>query len=171
MTLTDHDSERFWANVHKGGPDECWIWTASRNQRGAGHLWVGPLLRQAHRISYGLHNGPIPGWANVLHKCDNPPCVNPRHLFLGTQRDNMEDMFAKGRSGILGKPGQAGTKNGLSKLDDDAVRHIRSLGLKVTIKGQHNPDGPKVTELATVYKVSTSAVRLVIAGKTWKHVL
>lgn len=106
-------SERFWKKVDQNGPTHpvlgtpCWVWTASRFVRGYGALKVddGPK-GYAHRISWELHFGPIPDGLWVLHRCDNPPCVNPAHLFLGTHLDNMADMDAKGRRN---HPGRAKT--------------------------------------------------------------
>ena len=87
--------ERFWEKVDKTG--NCWIWTAACMTNGYGQIWDGSKDRGAHRISWILHNGPIPNNLHVLHKCDNPPCVRPDHLFLGTPIDNMLDAKAKGR--------------------------------------------------------------------------
>jgi hypothetical protein len=99
-------AERFWSKVDKRGPDECWPFTGRTNGNGAypGYGWIrGPEANRrplaAHRISWELHNGPIPDGLFVLHKCDFPPCTNPAHLFLGTNRDNMRDAAAKGRIG------------------------------------------------------------------------
>ena len=90
------DEERFWAKVEKSG--ECWIWTASRRGKGYGLVRFRGRNAQAHRASYEMHNGPIPDGAVVRHKCDNPPCVNPDHLELGTVADNNRDMSERGRS-------------------------------------------------------------------------
>lgn len=95
--------ERFWPKVAKRGPDDCWLWTAQTNPAGYGQIGVGSLTDGtrgyafAHRVSYELANGPIPPGFFVCHKCDVRRCVNPSHLFLGTQHDNMRDCSRKGR--------------------------------------------------------------------------
>jgi len=87
--------ERFWPKVDKTG--DCWLWTGWRNDEGYGYIRdVGRIVR-AHRASYELTQGAIPEGMMVLHKCDNPPCVRPDHLRLGTNGDNMIDMYSKGR--------------------------------------------------------------------------
>ena len=87
--------ERFWGKVRVAQGEGCWEWTGWRLQRsGYGMMWPGI---RAHRLAYELMNGRIPSGMSVLHRCDNPPCVRPDHLFLGTQADNMRDMIRKGR--------------------------------------------------------------------------
>ncbi len=91
-------AERFWSKVVRG--EGCWIWAASVDDHGYGRFGIGRLrIEPAHRVAWMVANGPIPDGLSVLHRCDNPPCVRPDHLFLGTQRDNMRDMIAKGRGG------------------------------------------------------------------------
>ena len=90
--------ERFWAKVDKSG--DCWLWTASKTKEGYGYFRFDGAMRKAHRMSWLLTNGEIPEGMLVCHTCDNPSCVNPKHLWLGTNRDNMDDMNAKGRHGF-----------------------------------------------------------------------
>lgn len=87
--------DRFWVKVRKS--DGCWEWTAASKQGGYGKIAVGRRLMLAHRVSWELANGPIPDGLLVCHTCDNPPCVRPDHLFLGTQTDNMRDAVRKNR--------------------------------------------------------------------------
>ncbi len=91
--------ERFWAKVLRSADSECWGWTAATVQGygviGLSHRGTGNML--AHRYSYLIHKGPIPDGMEVCHTCDNPPCCNPAHLFLGSHTDNMDDAYAKGR--------------------------------------------------------------------------
>lgn len=96
--------ERFWEKVDKNGPTishmstPCWLWTASKDGGGYGFIGLGNgKLGKAHKVSWELHNGPIPHGQCVLHRCDFPECSNPEHLFLGTQKDNAEDREKKGR--------------------------------------------------------------------------
>ena len=90
--------QRFWAKVDKESPNGCWEWTAGLNGAGYGQftMWPASPVR-AHRFSWELRHGPIPDGLCALHRCDNRPCVNPDHLFLGTRGDNIRDCFSKGR--------------------------------------------------------------------------
>src|SRR5687768_2203335 len=95
------DEERFWEKVKTG--DGCWPWQGGCRGKGYGQCFFRGKPHAAHRVSWMLANGDIPNGLYVLHKCDNPPCVNPGHLFLGTQSENMIDCARKGRVATIGK--------------------------------------------------------------------
>lgn len=108
--------DRFWSKIDRASPNECWPWTRSKSVGGYGHwsYWEDGKCRSttAHRQAWTLINGPIPKGLQVLHKCDNPPCCNPNHLWLGTHADNMADKVAKGRQSRLGQPRKTHCKYG-----------------------------------------------------------
>jgi hypothetical protein len=146
------DEARFWANVKK--TDTCWVWTGTGGKRGKhGTLQWNNKRVGAHRISYELHNGPIPDGLWVLHRCDNRPCVNPDHLFLGTHQDNMADKVQKGRH----KGWWPGESHPACKLTAERVRAIRR-----DVRPGH--------VIATEHGVSASAVYCVKNRKSWAHV-
>lgn len=144
--------KRFFDKVLK--TDSCWLWNSSGKRYGYIQNGYGSIER-AHRISWKIHFGDIPDGLLVLHKCDNPLCVNPEHLFLGTQLDNMIDMKLKNRAN---GGGPLGDKNGQSKLDNDKVRQIRELKiLGITNK-----------EIARRFNISIRNVGMIVNNKTWK---
>lgn len=106
---------RFWNKINKGSDDECWLWTGATTKKGYGQLRVKGRIILSHRIAWELFYSFIPDGLKVLHTCDNPPCVNPSHLFLGTQLDNMQDMVAKGRSRFGRGNGRTGPRGQNSK--------------------------------------------------------
>lgn len=111
---------RFWSKVERRGADECWPWRAAIHPGGYGMLGVKHRPFLTHRVSWAIANGPIPDGMCVLHRCDNPPCVNPAHLFLGTQGDNMADKVLKGRQ-------QRGESAYNTKYPDETIRTVRRL--------------------------------------------
>lgn len=117
------DAAAFWRLVRTRPPEECWEWEGCRDDRGYGTLGFGGRRRtRAHRVAFELAHGPIPSGHVVCHSCDNPPCCNPAHLFLGTQGDNNRDRHEKGRSRNL-DPGERHPK---AKLTNEQVRVVRA---------------------------------------------
>jgi len=115
--------KRFWPKVNVRLPEDCWEWQANL-AKGYGVFWFGKIPMMAHRLSWMMLRGPIPEGMNVLHKCDNRKCVNPNHLFLGTQSDNVQDMFCKGRQGDP----RTGIVKGFSHEDSEKIHDLLNRG-------------------------------------------
>jgi hypothetical protein len=148
-------AERF-ASKHTRPEVGCWIWQAATNGR-YGLISSGGKMLKAHRAAYQMHRGPIPDGMVVMHACDNPLCVNPDHLSLGTQLDNIRDRDRKGRQ-VPNHP--AGELNGMRKLSDADVLSIRRLRQK----------GLTMAAIADRFGVSRSNISFIIAGKRWPHI-
>ena len=146
--------EKFWAKVDKRGPDECWEWQGSRHPKGYGR--TGRRLK-THRVAWELTNGPIPAGLLVCHKCDNPPCVNPEHLFLGTSADNVHDMMEKGRRRLVSRVGSGHPNSKLTEADVIAIRRARKRG-------------EPILKLAEQYGVHNSLISRIAKRQTWVHV-
>lgn len=140
--------EAFWAKVDKTGA--CWLWTGAQFQTGYGAVRWGRRTRSAHTVAWELTNGPIPAGMSVLHECDVRPCV--RHLFIGTQADNIADALAKGRVA-------RGSTNGSARLTEDTARDIRAL----------RADGWTLREIADRFGVHRVTIGDLVAGRTWTH--
>ena len=140
--------------VQSPNPDACWAWTGRvlPGPRGYGSLKVDGRETLAHRLMWELTNGPIPDGLCVCHRCDNPPCCNPDHLFLGTKKDNTLDALEKGR---LFNP--KGEQNPNAKLTADRVREIRSAS-------------GTIRELATRYGVSPALIGFIRQRRAWRHI-
>jgi hypothetical protein len=152
--------EKFWEKVNK--TDSCWLWTASKRTTdrtgGYGKFATGRRNKQttymAHRFSWVLENGPIPDGLDVLHHCDNRLCVNPDHLFLGTQQDNMDDMIAKGRSA-------KGEKNPHAILTEDIVMQIREA-----IRVRQGT----LADVARLFGITYVSLQAIYHRRNWKHI-
>jgi hypothetical protein len=167
-TFNPETVKRFWQKVQK--TETCWLWTASLRNKGYGAFGYtvnGKAINgRAHRFSYELHIGSIPDGLFVLHTCDTPACVNPAHLFLGTNLDNVRDMMEKGRhlSGgtHCGSSGKwiHGTSHHRAKLNAEKVREIRQL----------HEDGMTNLAIGKLFNVSVGTVSNVINHISWKHI-
>lgn len=154
--------DRFWRNVKVGGADDCWEWLLVPNAYGYGNLSMGGRgspKKLAHRFSWELHNGPIPEYgeyhgAVVMHTCDNRICVNPNHLVLGTQADNVRDMDKKGRR--VSNP-RRGSKHHATTITEEDARNI------YTDRGPYQ-------RLAEKYGCTKYVVKDIKRGVTWGHV-
>ncbi len=149
---------RFWPKVHK--TDGCWLWTGATLQ-GYGKIGAGghkgrPL--SAHRVSYEIHYGPIPEGMHVCHRCDNPSCVRPDHLFIGTPADNIADMFSKGRNPPRDNKG---VRNGSAKLTAEKVVEIR----------RDRAAGVLLKDLARKHGVSLTTISGAARGRNWQHIV
>lgn len=165
--LTPNDIARFWSKVQLpsviGGPDICWEWQAGSHTRGYGAFGAAGLNLRAHRVSHSIVNGPIPDGLCVCHSCDNPPCCNPAHLWLGTMRDNTLDMAKKGRHGMVVRPELVwrGEKATNAVLNDNIVRELRRLYKTGKYTYKH---------LSIMFGVGRGTVYRAINYQGWAHV-
>lgn len=166
--LTMSEEDRFWFKVQKG--EGCWEWLGSRSTDGYGLLARGKTgdgEQLASRRSWELTHGPIPEGLLVCHHCDNPPCVRPDHLYLGTQSDNMRDARSKGRMpvGQIRRYKRKGRRHGEGvwgcKLTEAKVVEMRRV---------HALGGRTCQSLADEYRVNIGTVSRVISRRLWRHV-
>lgn len=158
---TPKDIERFWSKVNKNGsiPEhmphlgECWEWNLSCYKNRGYFTCQHKYKFLSSRVSWEITNGEIPNNLFVLHKCDNSRCVRPDHLFLGTQKDNVDDMYAKGREG-----NHKGDNNGMHKLSINEIIEIRNLYIK---------GGFSQSELGIKYGVKQPSISRIVNRKRW----
>lgn len=143
--LTGEELERYWSKVDVAAPGECWNWKASKSLQGYGQIVIRYKRYKAHRIAWYLANGNFPKKLCVCHHCDNPSCVNPDHLFLGSHQNNMSDASHKGR---------------MSKLSIEDIGDIRWLQLYKW----------SVQDLAAEFCVPAQSIQDILDGKTWAWV-
>lgn len=164
-------AERFWPKVAIADPESCWPWQGARYKPGRPHYGAGFIhsgitgkFLMAYRAAYALTYGPIPDGMCVCHHCDNPPCCNPAHLFLGTRADNNRDRDEKGR----GRPGRAapellsqpGEANGNARLTWEIVREIRR---------RRETEAMSTMALAQAYGISRPQAYNIVSGRQWKE--
>ena len=146
--------ERFWNQVNK--TETCWVWAGDTDKDGYGRLWNNEKKgsERTHRLSWEIHNGPIPSDQQVLHQCDNPPCIRPNHLFLGTNTDNNNDAITKGRN-------PQGEWHGRAKVNTEQVREIRR---------RYREEGVSQQRLADKYGLKQTTVSQIVRLTVWKSV-
>lgn len=150
--------KRFWAKVDKKGLDECWPWTGQKTPLGYGHIMYLNKLRIATRIMWELVHGYEPVGLEMCHKCDNPPCVNPNHIFAAIHKEHFRDALRRGRDSGMFK---AGTQHRLAKLTAEDVKQIRSL---------YVPFEFGCRKLAKRFNVSDETIRRIVINDSYKEV-
>jgi HNH endonuclease len=149
----------FYKVVDRGHSTPCWEWQnplrTTKTSGKYGIRTIGGVKLVASRLSWNIHHGPIPDGKCVLHHCDNPPCVNPDHLFLGTKPDNNHDRHRKGRDVF-----QVGSKHYAAFLNEDIVRQIRELHRR----------GWRLVDLATTFEISMCHCWGIVNRRSWRHI-
>lgn len=148
-------ADNFWSQCLRKSPNECWEWQGGMNGSGYGQLYYRRKQYKTHRLSYELHNGPIPDGMDVCHKCDNRRCCNPHHLFLGTRSENTLDMLQKGRNRAA--KGEQCHRAKLTETDIPTIRDLYNHGMTQTAIAQR-------------YDVSQTTIRAVVLRESWKHI-
>lgn len=160
---SDTLQNRFFSKVLLGSKEDCWLWLANKNNKGYGMIRAGGLAPKvlAHRVSYEIFKGKIPDGLVVMHSCDNPSCVNPSHLSAGTMLENTQDMIKKGRK-VVGvnpdnkPPSFRGAAHPRAKISEETAREIKN-------------SKERRSELIKRLGVTTSTVKSIKSGRTWKH--
>lgn len=164
------DRERFWRNVHIGQKHECWPWKKSQFTGGYGQIKVERKNLKSHRVAYYLHYGIDPQENLICHRCDNPVCCNPYHLFSGTEGDNARDCVAKGRH-VSG----SGDTHGSKTHPERFARGERVAGAKLTldqvkqIRSQYATGAVTQEELGQQFGITRRGIGRIISGENWKH--
>ena len=145
--------ERFWEKVDKNG--DCWEWTAQVDRDGYGQFWFNRESVRAHRHAHSLARGPIPDGMLICHHCDNPGCVRPSHLFMGTQGDNTRDSISKER--WTDNRGELHPNSRLTEKDVLEIRRLATLGVKQSL-------------LRRMWAISQPHTSDIVARRKWRHI-
>lgn len=152
------------SSVDEASPElkgaKCRVWLRADNGRGYGLLYDGIRVRLTHRLSYEMHVGPIPEGLDVLHRCDRPGCLEPKHLWAGTHHENMLDKMAKGRGGHRKVSPFRGSKSPVAKLHEEEVQEIRRRFRLGQVRG--------IRPLAREFGVSPKTIRAIRANEVWQ---
>lgn len=178
------DIDRFMRKVDQSAASECWLWIGATRPNGYGNFLLGGRTTGAHRAAWSLLKGEIPTGMQVCHRCDTPSCVNPEHLFLGTQQDNLNDMGAKGRRVVAPHDGSNNPMFG--RRHSHEARQAQSIRARARMGSLHNratidevmaraikdfcARGAGSTEVAAQLGVSIHVVRGIRSGKNWRHI-
>jgi|SRR6188508_111364 len=146
--------EKLLKNIKIDG-NGCWIWQKSKHRQGYGNFCCNRKVLLAHRVSWTIFKGNLDLEILVCHTCDNPPCCNPEHLFLGTDKDNSIDAFSKGRI-----KRHKGENHARSKFKNEDIENIRSL----------KREGKTQKEISEMYSVTISAIKHILKKRTWIHI-
>lgn len=158
LNLSNSEIKKIFSNIkYPGNNTDCWIWIGYFNNKGYGNIGLLGKYFLAHRLLYQCYYGPIDSSICVLHKCDNPKCVNPNHLFLGSRSDNIVDMVNKGRQNA-----QRGSKHCNSKLTEFDVVNI--------MNGVNNGTYTSIYDIIKAYPVSEVVIRKIFRGLLWTQV-
>ena len=144
--------QRFWDKVNVGGSKDCWVWTGCKRPGGYGQIRYDRRIQKSHRVSWKINCGDIPEGLCVLHKCDNPSCVNPNHLWLGTYQDNSTDMVNKERQ----SKGENLPQSKITQVYADCIRTAYANG------------DATYRQLAKEFNISRSTIWYIVTNQTWR---
>lgn len=154
MQYSESFKKRFWSKMNVASPEECWPWKTGFHTAGYGQCYPDTKTKYAHRVAFEIAKGEIPEGMSVLHKCDNPPCCNPDHLFLGTRADNMKDMDQKGRRPL-------GIQSVVAKITDEDVVRIRIL---------YHKGGMTQKQIGKMYGLCQTHIGHIVTGRKRRSV-